>query len=701
MEKVNFGKSTKNIPYSTPETYLKKLIGATEKFVRTLRWKALFFLNPKAKQEEKETYGFNSRRSPPVINEMKPFEDRLKHLISNVEFQKQDNNFQRQLRNNIKDIKQEKKVFIKADKTNNYYKMEPKDYEKLLEKNIQKNYKKAQMNTCEDISKEEQKLVNSIELSDRIEATAKRDAFITLKDHKPNFQNNPACRLINPTKSELGKVSKQILEKVITNTRAKNTLNLWKNTHEVLQWFKSLEKDTNMSFIVFDIVEFYPSISEELLHEAIQFATRFESLTPSEIEIIYHTKKTLLYKGEAWVKKSEKNSTFDVTMGSYDGAETCELVGLLLLSKLQKTIGQTVGLYRDDGLAAINDKPQKVEKMKKAVCKLFKEHNLKITIEANKKIVDFLDVTLDLNTNQHKPYKKPNDVPLYVNAKSNHPPAVIKAIPLGINKRLSSLSCNEKVFNDAAEEYQEALHKSGYNHKLKFQPTEKAQQKNKTRKRTRNITWFNPPFDGRVKTNIGKEFFKILTESFPKDHKLHKIFNKNTIKLSYSCMPNLKNTIDATNKEKLKQKNSNNEKKCNCHHKEECPLENQCLSSNIVYQATVKSKDKEETYIGITENTFKTRYGNHKQSFKAEKYKNQTELSKYIWKLKENNEDFKISWKIIKKAAAYNNVSKTCNLCLTEKMMILCHTNLASLNTRVELVDSCRHKSKFLTNNYH
>ena len=83
-------------------------------------------------------------------------------------------------------------------------------------------------------------------------------------------------------------------------------------------------------------------------------------------------------------------------MGSFDGAETCELVGCYILSLLTEKYGRNIGLYRDDGLAAFNEKPHEIEKIKKELCKIFRDNELKITVEANKTKVNFLDVTLDL-----------------------------------------------------------------------------------------------------------------------------------------------------------------------------------------------------------------------------------------------------------------------------------------------------------------
>ena len=94
-------------------------------------------------------------------------------------------------------------------------------------------------------------------------------------------------------------------------------------------------------------------------------------------------------------------------MGSYDGAEICDIVGLFMLSKLQN-LNLKIGLYRDDGLATGFQTPRQLDIIKKKLCKIFEEHELSITIEANKKVVNFLDVTLDLNTGLYKPYMKPN-----------------------------------------------------------------------------------------------------------------------------------------------------------------------------------------------------------------------------------------------------------------------------------------------------
>ena len=119
-------------------------------------------------------------------------------------------------------------------------------------------------------------------------------------------------------------------------------------------------------------------------------------------------------------------SPFDVTIGSYDGAETCELVGCFLLSQLQELLGHNIGLYRDDGLVISESTPKAIENIKKEMCRIFKSNGLRITIEVNKQIVNFLDVTFNLTNNTHHPYTKANTTLQYVHKESNHPPVVIK-----------------------------------------------------------------------------------------------------------------------------------------------------------------------------------------------------------------------------------------------------------------------------------
>ena len=149
-------------------------------------------------------------------------------------------------------------------------------------------------------------------------------------------------------------------------------------------------------------------------------------------------------------------------MGSLDGAETCELVGLYLLNLLRKEIIQeNVGLYRDHGLIiVINTDGHTLDSLRKRIIRIFKNEGLKITIEANLTTTVFLDVTLDLNSGKYSPYRKPNDKPIYVNIESNNPPTILKQIPSMISTHISKLSCDKDKFLKSKPFYDNILKKA-------------------------------------------------------------------------------------------------------------------------------------------------------------------------------------------------------------------------------------------------
>ena len=111
-------------------------------------------------------------------------------------------------------------------------------------------------------------------------------------------------------------------------------------------------------------------------------------------------------------------------MGTYDGAELCKLVGTFLLEKNSAICNEVdIGLYMDDGLAVFRNKNgTKLEKIKKKLQRLFKEYDLEIIAESNQKIVNYLDVTLNLKDGTFRPYHKPGDQMQYIHTKSSHTP---------------------------------------------------------------------------------------------------------------------------------------------------------------------------------------------------------------------------------------------------------------------------------------
>ena len=105
------------------------------------------------------------------------------------------------------------------------------------------------------------------------------------------------------------------------------------------------------------------------------------------------------------------------------------------------------------------------------------------------------------------------------------------------------------MFERSTKIHQKALEESGHEYKLKFekQDLDALNNNSKKKKRKRRIYWFNPPWDMNVAIKVGKKFFQILDETIPPGHPLHKVFNKQTVKLSYCTMPNMLKKISVHN----------------------------------------------------------------------------------------------------------------------------------------------------------
>ena len=306
------------------------------------------------------------------------------------------------------------------------------------------------------------------------------------------------------------------------------------------------------------------------------------------------------------------------------------------------------------------------------------------------KTVTYLDVTLNLENCTYRHYKKENNQIKYINIESNHPPSIIKQLPFSIESRLSSLSSSEEIFNNSVIPYQDALDKSGYKHKLKYKANIDAVSNKKQRKR--NIISFNPPYSKNVKTNIGKIFLNLIKKHFPPHHKFHKLFNTTTVKISYSCTRNIKSIINSHNAKILFPKKSTEQSTCNCLKKVNCPIEQECLTTNIVYKAKITStnqNNQEKVYFGSCETTFKKRFSNHKKSFNLKEYKNETEKSNEIWRIKNSVHHQKVEWEIVKKCVPNSPQTKCCLLYLNEKLEIAACKEQNLLNKRNEIVSKC------------
>ena len=164
-----------------------------------------------------------------------------------------------------------------ADKTSNIYQIEKGEYNKLTTDAITSTYKKVSDKISNKVNADGKKIIENKEVVNRMFVNGSNSCFITLKDQKPNFLNNPKVRLLNPAKNKLGRISKSILDRINTSIRNLIKVNQWKDTREVIQWFKNITNKQKHKFIVFDIKDFYPTITKDLLTKYLKFAEKKSS----------------------------------------------------------------------------------------------------------------------------------------------------------------------------------------------------------------------------------------------------------------------------------------------------------------------------------------------------------------------------------------------------------------------------------------
>ena len=201
----------KNIPIPSKHEYKKVILAKTESLIKRMRWKVLAF-DGKLKPSGKNTYGFRSLCYPEPSPDLAQFESDLMDMIRNIEFRPVHNEFQSKMREDITNIKNSQKVVVAADKSSNLYKMDQADYETHLVNSITSTYKKSNHEKVESINRKAYEIAKELQLDGRMEKMQTSEAYITVKDHKENFNTNPTFRLINPSKTDVGRVSKQLLE---------------------------------------------------------------------------------------------------------------------------------------------------------------------------------------------------------------------------------------------------------------------------------------------------------------------------------------------------------------------------------------------------------------------------------------------------------------------------------------------------------
>ncbi|GAB1604561.1 hypothetical protein Ahia01_000737600 [Argonauta hians] len=758
--------SMKDIPYPNQEEHLQLLTHSIVNLIQKIRWKTWIYNNKENKNNNVEgdtnliefKKEFKTTRTPPPNHLLAPLERDLLNIVSELRFKpvgKTKSKFQKKLDKIINKIKFDKDILVLADKTGNSYFLKPEKYVKLVYKELRSNYKVAKYDDLTEINTIGYNIITKLNLESRTTPYAPSTPWITIKDHKPNFAVNLPTRLICPTKNDLAKISRIILSKTIPALRLKIKLTQWDYTKQVIEWFYALNKSIRTKFLQVDISNYYASITPELLNKALLLAKKYTNLNDTDIDTILHARKTLITFGDKLWTKSNNANLFDITMGSDDSAQVTDIVGIYILHEIQNRFPQLEGgAYRDDFLLVTNSTNRNYDRVKKELHHIFNTMNLKIEIQNEYRKINYLDVTLDLDNQTVEPYHKQNEMINYINAESNHPRHMKDAIVTSIATRVSTLSHDITKFEKHSNRYNNALTKAGYTTRIKYvkqysaNPQEqiinntnhngqsrnrhnnnnnnwrnsrhtRAYKKPSKRYKGRDVIWFNPVFNLDVTTKIGKKFFEALEKNIPKGHKYRCLFNKNTIKLSYTTAPNLKAYINKYNNIKLKRyfnklnkvkhispTNTNNltdneiehSNRCNCRTRASCPGTNICRKTNVVYQCRVTTNNNsinDKFYVGQTTTELKVRVANHNHTFRTRGKRYSTSLANYIWYLREQNLQYKVAWRIVRRAGPANNIRNICRICTTELTTILRHNHKNRLlNKPTENIATCQHRQK-------
>ena len=197
--------------------------------------------------------------------------------MTNIQYRSVKNDFQSELKRYCSKITSSPHIILKGDKSNNLYEMPVADYKTVITNSITADYKKCSEDEVRETNFEALSIAKKLELEDR--TFSKSEAHVLVKDHKDQFPHRIQYRLINPAKSKIGIISKQILTELVSSLSEITGLNLWRNSKAVLNWFSLLQNKQKLTFFKFDVCSFYPSISKELFTNAIDFARSKATIT--------------------------------------------------------------------------------------------------------------------------------------------------------------------------------------------------------------------------------------------------------------------------------------------------------------------------------------------------------------------------------------------------------------------------------------
>ena len=210
MEQLNLTYNEKNIGLHSKHLIKRTLVSRTEDVVRRMRWKLWHIRNPSNK-DPKEKFGFRTTDSPPVMDELESFEKDLWALVKSIKFKPASNVLTSKIREDLNNLKSDSKIIVKGDKSRKLYKVAKDSYVKELKDKITTNYRKGDRSQVDIVNREAAKIAKGFDLDERIDALQEGEGFISYKDHKPNFPGRKEVRLLNPSKTNMGVISKHFL----------------------------------------------------------------------------------------------------------------------------------------------------------------------------------------------------------------------------------------------------------------------------------------------------------------------------------------------------------------------------------------------------------------------------------------------------------------------------------------------------------
>ena len=156
---------------------------------------------------------------------MDKFEAEMIGMVKEIKFRKMRNNIPQKMYEDMRRIKESDSIFVKSDKSDNLYEIEKGQYKQMMFKEVVKHYRKAPPDLEKELNSEAKMLAHRLGIVDRVEKYNTKNCFITIKDHKSDFKTNPECRFINPAKTQIGRVSKTIVQDICASLRLALNIN--------------------------------------------------------------------------------------------------------------------------------------------------------------------------------------------------------------------------------------------------------------------------------------------------------------------------------------------------------------------------------------------------------------------------------------------------------------------------------------------